>query len=863
MPDPKRPRLFLIDAMGYIFRAYHAPMERLRSPSGVPTKVPYLFATMVRRLLKAWQPDYLAVVFDVAAPTFRDELFAAYKAQRPPMPEDLAQQLPYVRRLCEAMRLPVLEYEGYEADDVIATLARQAAARGLEVFVVTSDKDLLQLVDDHIRVLLPTRNDRVVDRAGVEELLGVPPEQVPDVMALMGDAIDNVPGARGIGEKGARELIRRFGSVEAALEHAAEVENKRYRQALLEQREQILLSKQLATLRTDVPVELSLEQLRRAEPDLEALRALYAELGFSSLLRELGPTPPSEPLACRRLDTPEALAAFIESLPADRPTALWVQPEETEQEPGFGTRAVAVELAVAPGTAVAAWLDEAGGMLRALRPWLADPGRPKVVHDARLAALLLTEDAIAGVRDALNLYSYLLRPTTARHGLDDIALRYLNLTPAGRPGEHADLLLRLAPHLRAEIDAQGLRDLYERIELPLAPVLARMERHGVRVDPQALAAFSAAAEEELKRLELQIYELAGVRFNINSPRQLAEVLYQRLQLSPPRRSGRGRTPSTAAAVLEELAPHHPLPRLIRDYREAAKLKSTYADVLPKMIHPATGRIHPRFNQTGTATGRLSCSSPNLQNIPVRTELGRQIRACFVADPGHLLVSADYSQIELRILAHLSGDPVLMEAFRKNEDIHARTAAEVFGVPPSAQTAEHRRIAKIINFGILYGLSAYGLAQQLGIEPGEAAGFIERYFERYRGVREYLDRHLAEVRRTGVTRTLFGRLRPLPEIQSPVPAQRSLAERAALNAPIQGTAADLMKLAMIEVDRHLQTNRVPARMILQVHDELLFEVPEESVTELTEPLRAMLEHIYPLAVPLRVEIKQGPNWRDLA
>lgn len=858
-----QPRLFLIDAMGYIFRAYHAPMERLRSPSGLPTKVPYVFANMIRRLLKTWQPEYLGVVFDVSAPTFRDQLYAAYKAQRPPIPEDLAVQLPFVRRLCEAMRLPILEYEGFEADDVIATLARQAADRGLEVFIVTSDKDFLQLVDDRIRVILPTKDDQVVDRAGVEALLGVSPKQVPDVMALMGDAIDNVPGAKGIGPKGARELIRRFGSVEAAIAHAAEVKQKRYAEALQQQGEEIVLWKRLTTLRTDVPIDLDLQRLRRREPDEAALRLLYAELGFHSLLRELAPAADLGRADYRLLNDPEELTAFLATLSPAQLVALWVEPEPGEAEPGYGTRPVGVELSHQAGSAVVAMMDPPEAVRATLAPWLADPQRPKVVHDAKLAALLLTDDEIAGVRHAVNLYSYLLRPTAARHELEDIVLRQLNVKLTGRPGERADLLLRVAPLLRTEVDAQKLTEVYERIDLPLAPVLARMERHGVRVDRDALVAFSETAERELRALEQKIYELAGYEFNIHSPQQLAEVLFDRLELPAPRRHGRGKIRSTAAPVLDELAELHPLPRLIRDYRESAKLKSTYADALPRMIHPVTGRVHPRFSQTGTATGRLSCSSPNLQNIPVRTELGRQIRACFVAEPGWLLVSADYSQIELRILAHLSGDPVLTEAFQRGEDIHARTATEVFGVGPLAQTPEHRRVAKIINFGILYGLSAYGLARQLKIDTAEAASFIQRYFERYRGVKEFLDRQLAETRRSGVTRTLFGRLRPIPEIQASQASVRALAERAALNAPIQGTAADLMKLAMIEVDRRLRAHGWKARMLVQVHDELLFEVPAEQVEPFRQLIQPVMENIYPLAVPLRVEVRQGPNWRDLA
>jgi len=893
-------------------------MERLRSPSGLPTKVPYLFTNMLRRLMKEYRPDYLAVVFDVAGPTFRDKLFADYKAQRPPMPEDLAQQLPYVRRVCQAMRLPVLEYAGYEADDVIGALARQGAAKKLEVVIVTSDKDMLQLVGGGgpgegpagsagkalggtIRVLRPgsggAKADVMVDPAKVEEILGVPPEKVADMMALMGDAVDNIPGAKGIGEKGAKELIQRFGSAEAALENAAKVEGKRYREALETQREMVLLSKQLATIATDVPVELDLVALARQEPDVEALRSLYAELGFSSLLKELAPAANASaaPADSAKLETAAALRKFLDGLPRGKETAVWLMLERGERpgddaSEGYGNRIAAVEISTGPGVALTVWLDEKGEMLAVLRPWLADAARPKVVHDAKLFELLA--GPVAGIRHATQLYSYLLRPTTAKHDLGNVVVRQLNVTLAGAPGEHAETLARLAPQLRNEVEKQSLAQLYETIDLPLAPVLAAMERRGVRVDPQALAKLSAELEGEVRKREKRIWELARGEFNVNSPQQLAEVLFDKLGLEPPVRRGRSAKPrSTAADVLEEMALLHELPREVLDYREVAKLKSTYADALPRLIHPRTGRIHTSFSQTGTATGRLASSDPNLQNIPVRTELGREIRAAFAAAPGRTLLSADYSQIELRILAHYSGDQVLVEAFRTGEDIHSRTAQEVFGVGPMLQTAEHRRAAKVINFGIIYGLSAFGLAQQLGIEQKEAAAFIAAYFARYRGVKEYLDRSLAEVRQTGFTRTLFGRVRSIPEINAPQANMRSFAERTALNTPLQGTAADLIKLAMIEIERRLVEEKLESMMILQVHDELLFEAPPAELDRLrplvvdamsraaelggppARPGRADRIGAGPdrigagplaikLAVPLVVDFKSGPNWRDM-
>jgi DNA polymerase-1 len=865
MSEAQRERIYLVDAMGFIFRAYHAPMERLRSPAGMPTKVPYVFANMLRRLVRERAPDYLAVVFDTPEPTFRDELFAAYKAERPPMPEDLAVQLPYVRRVCEAMRLPIVERPGYEADDVIGALARQAAARGMEVVIVTSDKDMLQLVGGPVRVFIPTKNDLDVDAKKVEELMGVPPEKIPDLMALMGDAIDGIPGARGIGEKGARELIATYGSAEAALEHAAEVKSKRYREALESGRDIVLLSKRLATIQSDAPVELAPDALRLSAPDTEALRALYTELGFTSLLRELSPAAPStEATDYATVESPAELRKFFDSLPAGEPAAVWfelVPPEGGDEDdgPGYGWELRAVEISPRAGVARVVRMDDAGKMLAELAPWLADPARPKIVHDPKLAELAAGE--VRGVRDAVMLYSYLLRPQTAKHSLEEIVLRRANTALAGAAGERADWLARLAGPLRAEVEAQGLLEVYEKIDLPLSPVLARMERAGVGVDPAALAALSDRMETEVRRLERKCWELAGQEFNVNSPQQLAEILFDKLALEPPRR-GRGKPRSTAADVLGDMAARHPLPAAVIEYREVAKLKSTYADALPRLIHPRTGRIHTRLSQTGTATGRLASSSPNLQNIPVRTELGREIRAAFTAAPGSALFSADYSQIELRLLAHCSEDSVLVEAFRTGQDIHARTAQEVFGVAPALQTAEHRRAAKAINFGIIYGLSSFGLGQQLGIEPKEAAKFIAAYFERYRGVKEFLDAHLDQVRKDGFTRTLFGRVRPIPEINATQGALRGMGERMALNTPLQGTAADLIKLAMIEIDRRLAEENFRARMILQVHDELLFETPADELEKLRALVVPAMENVHALRVPLVVETKTGLNWRDM-
>jgi len=866
--------------MAHIYRAFYAPMVRMNAPSGMPTKVPFLFANIVRRLLKDYQPEYVAIVFDTRQPTFRDKLFEKYKAQRPPMPDEMSLQLPYVRRLCEAMRLPILELDGYEADDVIGTMAKKAANK-LDVLVVSNDKDMMQLVNSGVRILRTgsggAKADTIVDAAKVTEILGVPPGKVIDLMALLGDTVDNIPGAKGIGEKGATELIQKYGSVESALDHADEVTNKRYREALQQQREQVMMSKQLATINLEVPLEVDLEKLQVRAGDPAALAELYRELGFNSLLKELlanetsieagkaseesQATDTGEKKDYAQFGNVEEFKTYLKKLPVKTELAVWLNLEAGEREAeGFGTRVAGIEVSQKEGEGRAVWADEKGEAMKALTEAVQDGKRRKIVHDPKLFQLL----AGGGekIEHATQLYSYLVRPTTANHNFTDVIFRQFNVPIGGGRGERADYLQKLAPVLRKEVEAQGLDSVYEKIDLPLAGVLADMERTGILVDPDALAKMSHSMEKEVRRLEKEIWKLAGSEFNVNSPTQLAEILFDKLNLQPPARRGKGKVRSTAADILEEMKEQHELPGKVIEYREIAKLKSTYVDALPKLIHPETKRLHTSFSQTGTATGRLSSSDPNLQNIPIRSELGREIRAAFVAQKGQILLSADYSQIELRIMAHFSKDPVLTEAFRNGEDIHARTAQEVFGVGPMAQTGEHRRAAKAINFGIIYGLSAFGLAQQLGIEQKEASQFINAYFTRYRGVKQYLDNVLVETRKTGVAKTLFGRIRPIPEINSPQVQLRNFAERTALNSPLQGTAADLIKMAMISIDARLKKEKLAAKMILQVHDELLFELPVKEKSKLEKLVKEEMENVHKLAVPLVVEIGTGPNWRDL-
>ena len=867
--------------MSFIFRAYHA-MARQRGMStrkGLPTAAIYVFVNMLRKLRDDFSPHYLAAVFDVAAPTFRDQQYKDYKANRSEMPGDLAQQIPYIRRALEAYRIPILEMPGYEADDVIGTLAKKAADAGHPVYVVSSDKDMLQLVNARVQVLNPPKDNLICDAAKVEEILGVPPTRVIDVMALRGDAIDNIPGAPGIGDKGSVEIIQRFGSLEAALDRAAEVERKTYRESLQNNREQILMSKDLVTIKCDVDIDLDVEKMHPGEPEIEALRALFTELEFTSLLKELLPVVESGPgnygeaksaadiqAELRKLGPGAALAVAVETgeqaveaeeeEAADEQGALLLM----DLEPADENKPRALALSAGPGSA----LNVAPGSdaETAVNSLLGDPTLPKAIHDWKAAAHALPGVKIEGVQHDTVLYSYLLDPTYSSHSLAEVVLRRFNTKMGGSLSEAADMTGRLASTLRREIEEEHLLKLYEEVDLPLVPVLTRMEQAGVAINRDALDKMSARLEKEINAKAKEIYECCGSEFNINSPKQLGDVLFNKLNLPKPVKYGKGKTISTAVDVLESLATDHKAPKLVLEYRQLSKLKSTYVDALPALLNRSTGRLHTTFDQTGTATGRLSSANPNLQNIPIRTEVGREIRAAFTAEPGCMLLAADYSQIELRLLAHYSKDSLLVEAFRRGDDIHTLTASQVFGVPPLMVTPDHRRQAKVVNFGIVYGLSPFGLSQSLGIETSEAKKYIEAYFERYAGVRAFIDRTLEETRRDGKVKTLFGRVRPIPDINSKNFNLRGFAERTAVNTPLQGTAADLIKLAMIRIDAAIRERDLQSRMTLQVHDELVFEVPESELDIMRSLVREQMEQVHPLLVPLVVEIGVGKNWRDL-
>ena len=983
--------------MAFIFRAYHA-MQRQRPMStrtGIPTAATYVFVNMINKLRSDFSPEYLAAIYDVGAPVHRNAQasqlkdvqkfniktqafetveYGGYKANRTATPPDLIQQQPYIRRALEAFRIPILFYEGFEADDVIGTLSCHLAALGHHVYVVSSDKDMMQLVNEHVSILNPTKDNLILDPAGVEKALGVLPERVVDVMALRGDSIDNIPGAPGIGDKGSVELIQQFGTVEAALDRAGEVKKKTYRESLQNNRDNILLSKELVTIHTGVPIEFSLEDMRTQPVDNAACRALFSELEFTTLLKELAPatdntvitfntkpTPaeveallaearlpldsdgsklatenrmeePASPkprgLALAITETAQAIAEETSADPAEDPEEADAPPDPEPPRPEtmslFGapppadtpegaakqvaSSACSLGVSTSATSGLQVDLDDAsyGPDLRAA---LEDPALPKHVHDLKAVTRALRPHGItlAGPVVDVMLLSYLANPTHGSHTLADVSARAssraLTHAPETLLPEAATAISRLVPilqqqvaeatpvehHIPADDPALGgavthemlfpeqarvasspasgvsqtspLQHVYDTIDLPLVPVLLRMEEAGVRVDPSILREMSSRLTVSMDTLAEQIYEGSGHRFNINSPKQLGDVLFNKMNLAKPIKYGKGKVISTAQDVLEDLALLHPVPAQVLEYRQLAKLKSNYLDQLPQLAD-REGRVHTTFNQVGTATGRLSSTNPNLQNIPTRTALGREIRAAFIAAPGNVLMSADYSQIELRLMAHFSSDSLLVDAYQTGKDIHTLTAAEVFGLDPNTLDKETRARAKAVNFGIVYGISPFGLATQLSIDQKTAREYIERYFERYAGVRAFIEQTLDTVRRTGSVQTHFGRIRPIPDIQSRNPNMRGFAERTAVNTPLQGTAADLIKLAMIALDKEISRRNLRSRMTLQVHDELLFDVLPEEAEEMQQIVKHEMESVAHFRVPIVADVGTGQNWRDI-
>ena len=845
-----RPRLFLIDSYGFIFRAFHARARMqappMRTTTGLPTEAVLIFYNMLRKLSKTFEPRYMAAIFESLGKTHREDEYAEYKANRTETPPDLITQIPYVIRIIEALRLPLIQYPGFEADDVIGTLSRKAAEAGCEVVIVSSDKDMLQLVTDRVSMLNPAKDDTWYDPAKVKEFMGVEPRQVADLLALKGDAVDNIPGAPGIGDKGAVDLLNQFGSLAAALERAAEVPKRTYRESLQNNRERILMSQRLATIHCDVPVPFDLEAVRIQAPDVDALKSVFRELEFFTHLKELGPSEDSRARDFGTLDTSAALAEYIAGMPEGASLALALSADH--QDFGIAYRA---------GEARSIPAARAGELL----PYLENAALPKAAADIKSLRLDLVRRGInpAGFIDDVSLYAFLLDADPASCSLEALVQRRLDLRPGPRADERAGFVHELDERLKPEVARRNLRTVYEHIDLPLSSVLARMEQTGIRIDATELGRLSAMMETSIAGLTASIHEIAGREFNISSPQQLGKVLFEEMNLPAPVRYGKGKVISTAADVLETLAAEHEIVRKVLEYRQLTKLKGTYVDALPALLDPVTQRLHTSFNQTGAATGRLSSSNPNLQNIPIRTELGREIRAAFVPREGWKLIVVDYSQIELRLLAHMSEDPVLLEAFRSGEDIHTRTAAEVMGVPPMLVTREARNNAKAVNFGIVYGISSFGLAANLGISRKEAELYIRAYFERYAGVRRFIDETIARTRETGIARTLFGRERPIPDMNSRNPNARGFAERTAVNSPIQGTAADLIKVAMIRIDRALAG--LQTRLLLQVHDELVLEAPPEELDEAIALVRKEMQEAADLKVPLLVEAGAGDNWRD--
>ena len=866
-----RARLVLVDASAYVYRAFHA-LPPLTGPSGLPTHAVYGFTTMLLKLLGEAKPDYLAVVFDAARKTFRDELYADYKAHRPAMPSDLAAQLPSIQRVVAALRLPTLSVQGVEADDVIATLVARCADPGLDCVIVTGDKDLMQLVGPGVR-LWDTMRDRWIDTAAVEARYGVPPPQLGDVLALMGDAIDNIPGVRGIGEKTAVALVRAFGSVEGVLDHLDEVAAlplrgaKKVAERLAADADAARLSKQLVQMRHDVPLAYGLDELRLVPPDEPATRALFTELGFESLLKQIanmdGEAPPLT-----------VAAALVES--AAQATAHLARARHggwlavaTVIDDGPSATTPARELIISqPGAAPLRLALDTPELAAAVGAGLADVGLDVVGHDLKRDLLALDARGIAvGGRTFDVAIAAALVDGTVPPTLDRLAAELLGtrLPPyradAGGTAAGVTLLVPLAEALRAKLHAAELTRLFDDVEMPLVRVLANIERRGMLVDLVHLAALSAEFGARMDVLLAEIHALAGEEFNVNSPPQLRAVLFDKLTL-PTRGVKRGKTGlSTDVDVLTRLATGHPLPAKILDYRALSKLKSTYVDALPLAVNPHTGRLHTSLNQIGAATGRMSSSDPNLQNLPIRGEEGRRIRQAFIAAPGMVLIAADYSQIELRVLAHLSGDPSLIDAFASGQDVHARTAAEVFNVLPGLVSADQRRAAKVINFGIIYGMGPQRLAGELGIPHGAAQGYIASYFARYAGVRHFMESVVAEARERGFVTTMLGRRRAVPELRSRERGVAQAAERVAANTPIQGSAADLIKLAMVAVERRLSAAGVRGGMILQVHDELLLEVAEADREAACAAVKEEMEGVMRLAVPLRVELGAGHTWAE--
>ncbi len=894
-------RVFLIDSMSHIFRAFYAPMQNRVAPlatsQGLVTQAVYIFTNMVIKLLREEKPDYIAAIFESREKTFRHETFADYKANRVAMPDDLSTQLPYILRLCEAFNIPVINFPGYEADDVIGTLARQVAEKEMQAVIVSNDKDMCQLVRDPFVVCM-RQNSQIVkrkepvppiewcDEAWVEHKFGVTADKLVDLLGLMGDSIDNIPGAPGIGSKGAVQIIQQFGSIEAALEDWEAVKHKTYRESLRNNADLIRQSRELARIRVDLDLPLNLDEIKARPPDRAAAYELFRELEFVNLIREYADAAVERPASAESarnykiIQTKSDLDNLVRTLFDAESVGVAVAdstPAGTGEQECFTELQATRGIAFATKAGVSAYIDLekfSGGIDAAIGPLrdvLSNGLVEKSVHDVKRAVGLLDRFQITleGVKDDTYLAAYLLDPNRSKYELSDLAREALNVENNSTPAKNwpetawqtvlaADLTAQTARVLRTRILEKKLETIYSEVELPLAPLLYRMERNGLKVDQKVLAELSSYIGQELHKLTIQIYQLAGREFNIGSPKQVGEILSD-LHIDIGRKTSTGRV-STSKAVLEELAQQFELPRLIIDYRELDKLKSVYTDALPQQI-ATDGRIHCQLNQTVAATGRLSSSDPNLQNIPIRSEMGRRIRRAFVAEKGNKIISADYSQLELRLLAHITQDPVMLEAFQKGDDIHARTARLVFGAKTDEELKEARRFAKIVNFAIAYAIEPWGLSQRVGISRQEAKKVIEDYYNTYKGVRRYMEEVPIRAREHGYVRSIYGRIRPLPGITDRNANIRKAAEREAINMPIQGTASDIVKIAMLKVDEEFKRANLEARLLMQVHDELLVEVPEKETDKVGEILKHEMETAVSLDVPLVADVGVGDNWMD--
>lgn len=880
--------LFLIDGSSYIYRAYHA-VKGLTTRDGFPTNAIFGFINMLLKVLREQEPTYVAMVLDSPGPTHRHDIFPEYKANRPPMPDDLKVQIPEIEGISDAFNILTLRKDGYEADDILATVAEKFSNQVDRTVIVSSDKDMMQLVSDRV-VMLDTMKDRWIGEGEVEERFGVRPELVPAVQALMGDSTDNIPGIAGVGPKTAGKLVSQYGDLESVLKHSDRVPGKVGR-TLSEGADAAKLSLALVTLDRNVPVEVTLDDMAAREPDRDALREIFTRLQFSRFMKELSPASSLSREGYRLILSEDDLASLAECLRSAGRFALDV---ETDSKDPVRANLVGISFSWARGDAAYIPLGHryigapeqlpAARVREVLSGILTDPEHKKIGQNIKYDMEVLTraEWTLNGVDFDTMVASYLVNPSRRSHSLEEIAAEYFNHTMitykdvagSGRKqvpffevsvekaGEYScedsDVTFRAAEPLGLELEKYGLADLFRAVEMPLVEVLAEMELSGIMLEPAILKGLEGVVTDRLAGVEEKIFKEAGRSFNINSPRQLGQILFNELGLEPLKKTKTGY--STSSDVLLKLSEKHPLPAMILDYRSLSKLKSTYIDSLPRLVNPDTGRIHTSFNQASTATGRLSSSNPNLQNIPVRTELGRKIREAFVAPKESVLLSADYSQIELRVLAHLSGDERLVSAFREGDDVHAQTARQILGAGQDVDL-ELRRRAKVINFGIIYGMSAFGLSKELAIHPGEAAEIIKNYFSIYSGVKEYTDRTLAEARECGFVKTLAGRRRYLPQLNSSNPNERQLAERMAINTPVQGTAADLIKIAMLQVREQLSSEVPDARMLLQVHDELVFEVLETEADRASSIIRPAMENVMDLVVPLIVDIGKGKNWAE--